>query len=60
MYLLQENVSTVEKKHLQLLFPYLRTESLQTWNDLPKSINEVLSCCVLQVVFKKLHDFVNC
>ena len=59
MYLLQENVSTVGKKHLLLLFSYLPTESLQVWNDLQKSIKEVLSCCVLQVIFKKLHVFVS-
>ena len=52
IHILKEKVPTVEKKPLQLVFPYLETISLQTKTKLQKSIKGVLNCCKLKLVFK--------
>ena len=42
---------TVEKKPLVLVVPYLVSISLQTRTQLKKSLENVLNCCKLQIVF---------
>ena len=57
IYVLKEKVPTVEKKPLRLVFPYLRTISLQTRTKLQRSI--ILWCCKLQVIFKIQNELCN-
>ena len=52
IHILKEKIPTVEKKPLRLVLPYLETISLQTRTKLQKSINGVLNCCKLQVIYK--------
>ena len=51
-YRIQEKVTTVPKKTLSLVLPYLGPLSLQTRTKLRKSLKGVLNCCKLQIVFK--------
>ena len=51
-YRIQEKVITVPKKTLVLVHPYLGLLSLQTRTKLRKSLNGILNCCKLQIVFK--------
>ena len=43
---------TVAKKTLVLVLPYLRPLSLQTRTKLRKSLQGILNCCKLHIVFK--------
>ena len=52
VYLVKENVPTVEKKRLLLVLPYLGIISLQTRTKLQQALKSVLSCCKLEIVFK--------
>ena len=52
VHLIKENVPTVEKKHLLLVFPYLGITSLQTRTKLQQALKGVLNCCKLEIVFK--------
>ena len=56
---LKEKVSTVEKKPLQLVLPYLETESLETKTKSQKSIKSALNSCKLQVIFKIQNKLCN-
>ena len=51
-YRIQEEVITVPKKTLFLVFPYLGPLSLQTRTKLRKSLKGILNCRKLQIVFK--------
>ena len=51
-YRVREKVITVPKKTLFLVFPYLGPLSLQTRTKLRKSLQGILNCCKLQIVFK--------
>ena len=52
-------VTTVEKKTLILLLPYLGDISLQTQKKLRKSFKNILNCCKLQIVFKSQRKLAN-
>ena len=52
-------VTTVEKKTLNLSLPYLGDISLQTRTKLRKSFKSILNCCKLQIVFKSQRKFAN-
>ena len=45
-------VSTVEKKRLLLVLPFLGNVSVQTMTKLKKTIRKVLNCCEIDFVFK--------
>ena len=47
IHILKEKVSTVEKKPLRLVLPYLGTISLQTRTKLQKFIKGLFNCCKL-------------
>ena len=51
-YKIQEKVTTVPKKTLFLVLPYLGPISLQTRTKLRKPLKAILNCCKLQIVFK--------
>ena len=55
----QPQVTTVEKKNLILLLPYLGDISLQTRTKLRKSFESILNCCKLQIVFKSQRKLAN-
>ena len=59
IHILKENVPTVDKKPLPLVFSYLGTISLQTRAKLQKSIKGILNCCKLQLVFKSQNKLCN-
>ena len=59
VYILKEKVSTVEKKPLRLVLPYLGNISLQTRIKLQESIKGVLNCCKLQIIFKSQNKLRN-
>ena len=48
----KETTLTVETKPLVLVLPYLGSISLQTRTKLKKSLQSILNCCKLQIVFK--------
>ena len=48
----KETTLTVEKKLLVLVLPYLGSISLETRNNLQKSLKYILIVCKLQIVFK--------
>ena len=52
IHLVKENVPTVEKKRLLLVLPYLGIISLQSRTKLQQTLNAVLNCCKLELVFK--------
>ena len=52
VHLVKENVSTVKKKLLLLVLPYLGIISLQTRPKLQQALKGVSSCCKLEIVFK--------
>ena len=52
VHLVKENVPTVEKKRLLLVFPYLGIISLQTRTKLQQALKGVLNCCKLEIIFK--------
>ena len=52
-------ISTVEKKSLILLLPYLGNISLQTTTKLKKSFKGVLNCRKLQIFFKSQRKLAN-
>ena len=52
VYLVQENVPTVDKKSLLLVLPYLGIRSLQTRAKLQQALKVVLNCCKLEIVSK--------
>ena len=56
---LKEKVSTVEKKPLQLVLPYLETDSLETKTKSQKSIKGTLNSCKLQVIIKSQNKLCN-
>ena len=47
----KENNLTVEKKPLVLVLTYLCSTSLQTRTKFKKSLQNILNCCKLQIVF---------
>ena len=51
-HLIKENVSTVEKKRLLLVLPYLRIICLQTRTKLQRALKGVLNCCKQEIIFK--------
>ena len=51
-YRAREKMTTVPKKTLFLVLPYLGPLSLQTRTKLRKSLKGILNCCKLQIVFK--------
>ena len=52
IYLVKENVATVEKKCLSLVLPYLRMISLETRTKMQQALKGVLNCCKLEIFFK--------
>ena len=54
-----ENVATVEKKCLLLVFPFLVIISLQTRTKLHEALKGVLNCCKLEIVFKGQTRLLN-
>ena len=52
IHLVKQKVSTVERKHLLLVLPYLGVISLQTRTKLQQAIKCVLNCCKLEIAFK--------
>ena len=56
---LKQKVSKVEKKPLQLVLPYLETESLETKTKSQESIKWALNSCKLQVIFKSHNKLCN-
>ena len=47
----QETTPTVERKHLVLVLPYLGSIPLQTRAKLKKSLENILNCCKMQIMF---------
>ena len=56
-YRIQEKGTTVPKKTLFLVLPYLGPLSLQTRTKLRKSLKGILNCCKLEIVFKSQNKF---
>ena len=52
MHVVKETTLAVEKKPPVLVPPYLGSISLQTRTKLKKSLQSILNCCKLQIVFK--------
>ena len=59
IHILKEKVPAVERKPLLLVLLYLGFISLQTRTKLQKSIEGVLNCCKLQVIFKSQNRLFN-
>ena len=54
----KETTLTVEKP-LVLVLPYLGSISLQTRTKLKKSLENILNCCKMQIVFKSKNILGN-
>ena len=50
IHLFKENLPTVEKKRLLLVFPYLGIIPLQSRTKLKQALKGVLNCCKLEIV----------
>ena len=59
IHLVKENVPTVKKKHLLLVFPYLGIISLQTRTKIQQALKGVLNCFKIEIVFKYQTRFSN-
>ena len=59
IHLVKENVPTVVKKHLLLVFPYLGIILLQTRTKIQQALKCALNCCKLEIVFKcqTMHSY---
>ena len=55
----KKKVITVPKKPLFLVLLYLRPLSLQTRIKLRNSLKGILTCCKLQIVFKRQNKLAN-
>ena len=52
-------VTTIQKKTLTLLLPYLVEISLQTGAELRRPFKGILNCCKLQIMFKSQRKLGN-
>ena len=59
IYTVKKQISTVEKKKIIIVLPFLGSFSLQTKRELQKLIKEKLPFCSLQIVFKTKRRISN-
>ena len=59
LYIVRNKLTTVEKKPLILVLPFLGAISLQTRTKICKVLKGTLNCCKLQVVFKSQRKLSN-
>jgi len=59
LYISKPLISTVEKKTLTLVLPFLGDLSLQTKTKIQKVLKRTLGCCKFQVVFKSQRKLSN-
>ena len=52
IYVVKQEVPTIEKKNLILVLPSLGAVSLQTQTKLQNAVKRVLNCCQLRAIFK--------
>ena len=56
----REPVSTVPKKEVTIILPFLGTTSWRIRNDLKRSFNKILPFCTLKVVYKTARRLSSC